>query len=435
MRKKLSFLLVGLMLVSMMGCTAADQPTSKAKSGEVAEIFFWDMTWGPADLYKAAAGGIVGRFNDEHPGINVSYEMRAWDNYYQDYLTAVTSGSAPDVTNGGFTQSVQYAVMDELIDLDSIVEDWKESGFYDTFPAGSFELHQYEGKQVGIPWIQDPRMIVYNKEIFEQAGITKLPETWDEFYEALVAVKENTGVTPFAMAGIGTHSFQEMVYLLLSAGAGLTDAQGNANFNSPEAIKALEWVGKMCDEGLIAAGSAGYQAQDLDSLFATGQLAVMISAIPRGAMTDEFIDKIGVMPPFTMKAGMEKRGLTFVNPMVAYKQGKYPDASREFIKWYIENSRDLFTKGHAGFSASSAVNDDPFFRENPVYSQILDNVLPYSTVPTWPTPNLYPAFSQIEGELYAGMALAEVLSGGRDFEAIANKYNDMIAQAITDFAQ
>lgn len=446
MRKFLGFLLVIAMISLVMGCSQtpdsssnADNTSAEATSStqtvtETAEIEFWDMAWGPTDVYEPVVKSLVGKFNDAHEGINVTYQIHAWDNYYQDYLTAVTSGMAPDVTNGAFNQSIQYAVMDELIDLGSIADAWKESGFYNTFPAGSFELHQYNGVQVGIPWIQDARMTTYSKSLFEKAGITEMPETWDEFRTVCETILDKTGVTPWAVPGTGVASTHFMIHMLLSAGVGVTDADGNANFNSPEAIKVMEFIGSMFDAGLIAEGSAGYDDPELTSLLAAGEIAMYTHSAPNAIATEDYIDNLGIMPPFTMDAGMTKRGLTWLNPMVAYKQGEHHEESKTFIKWWVENNVDLFTIGRAHFSASSQVNDNKIFSENPLSSQIVDKILPFSTVPTWPTPYLYEAFSQVDGEQYPGRALGEILTGNRDYEGIADKYNDLIAKAIADFS-
>ncbi len=60
------------------------------------------MLFGAADVYEPTVQGLVDQFNSEHPDIHVTVQFHSWDNYYQEYLTSVTSGMAPDVTNGYF---------------------------------------------------------------------------------------------------------------------------------------------------------------------------------------------------------------------------------------------------------------------------------------------------------------------------------------------
>lgn len=415
--------------------TAPAQQTDEQSepTGEVAELLYWDMLFGAADVYEPTVQGLVDQFNSEHPDIHVTVQFHSWDNYYQEYLTSVTSGMAPDVTNGYFVISNEYARMGELLDLSSIVDEWKESGLYDEFPAGSIELHQAEGIQAGLPWNIDARMTVYNKDIFEQAGITELPTNWDEFKAVCRTIKETTSVTPYVVAGGCNHNDQITRHMMLGNGVNVTDADGNAAFNSAGAIETLQFFGDLMDEGLMAEGSAGYTESDALQLFANGEVAIWSGNTPSSIATPEFIDKIGVMPNFAAKDGGEARGLGFFNPMVAFKQSKYPEACKVFLKWYIEHSLPLFTQGGVTtLPIMSSQLQDSFYQDNALLKQVAEQVIPTTVPAVWPCAEIYPAYAQIEGEGLVGLALQEVLTGNRDYEKIAETYNEKIAAAIAD---
>lgn len=451
-KKILTFVLSILMLVfAFAGCAKqtqteaalssdATQDTSEQQAyteneatDEVAELLFWDMLFGPADVYEPTVQGLIDQFNSEHPDIHVTVQFHSWDNYYQEYLTSVTSGMAPDVTNGYFTISNEYARMGELIDLSDIVDEWKESGLYDEFPAGSIELHQAEGIQAGLPWNIDARMTVYNKDIFEQAGITELPTNWDELKEVCRVIKDKTGVTPYLIAGGCNHNDQITRHMMLSNGCNVTDVDGNAAFDSQGAIEVLRFYGEMMDEGLMAEGSAGYTESDACQLFANGEVAIWTGNTPSSIATPDFIDKIGVMPNFSAKEGGEALGLGYFNSMVAFKQSRYPEACKVFLKWYIEHSLPLFTQG--GVTTLPIMDSqlkDPYYQENALLKQIVENVIPTTVPASWPCAEIYPAYAQIEGEGLVGLAMQEVLTGNRDYEQIAQKYNEKIEVAIAD---
>ena len=413
--------------------TASEQQPAAEASGEVAELLYWDMLFGAAEVYEPTVQGLIDQFNAEHSDIHVTVQFHSWDNYYQEYLTSVTSGMAPDVTNGYFAIANEYARMGELLDLSSIVDEWKESGLYDEFPAGSIELHQAEGIQAGLPWTNDVRLTTYNKEIFEQAGITELPTNWEEFKEVCRIIKEKTGVTPYVIAGGCNHNDQILRHMMLSNGADVTDADGNAALDSQGAIETLQFFGDLMDEGLMAEGSAGYTESDVLQLFANGEVAIWSGNTPSSIATPEFIDKIGVMPTFAAKAGETPRGLSYCGPMVAFNQSKYPEACKVFLKWYIEHSLPLFTQGGVTtLPVMKSQLQDPYYQDNALLKQIVENVVPYTVSAVWPCTEIYPAFAQIEGEGIVGMATQEVLTGNRDYEQIAQKYNEKIAAAIAD---
>ncbi|SHM62332.1 ABC-type glycerol-3-phosphate transport system, substrate-binding protein [Anaerosporobacter mobilis DSM 15930] len=54
----------------------------------------------------------------------------------------------------------------------------------------------YDGQVYGVAYMGTARGIVYNKAVFEQAGITTLPKTPEEFIAALQAIKDKTDATP-----------------------------------------------------------------------------------------------------------------------------------------------------------------------------------------------------------------------------------------------
>ena len=54
----------------------------------------------------------------------------------------------------------------------------------------------YQDVVYGIPSMANVQGIIYNKKVFEEAGVTELPKTPDEFLTALAAIKEKTDAIP-----------------------------------------------------------------------------------------------------------------------------------------------------------------------------------------------------------------------------------------------
>ena len=55
---------------------------------------------------------------------------------------------------------------------------------------------EYGGEVYGIPSTGNASGIVYNKKVFEQAGITELPKTPEEFLDGLQKIKDSTDAIP-----------------------------------------------------------------------------------------------------------------------------------------------------------------------------------------------------------------------------------------------
>ena len=63
---------------------------------------------------------------------------------------------------------------------------------------GAVSMYQVDDKQYGIPFDLGMVGFWYNKDLFEQAGITAPPATWDEFLED-VGMLQDAGITPLAL--------------------------------------------------------------------------------------------------------------------------------------------------------------------------------------------------------------------------------------------
>ena len=130
-------------------------------------------------------------------------------------------------------------------------------------------------------------MMAANKNMLEEAGVLdKLPldkkdRLWtiEEFEEALRAIKKaKPDVIPLTFfskstAGDqGTRAFVANIF----GGSVMNDDQSSYNFDSPEAIKAMEWVKKAIDEGLIAKGSEALASNDSIDLYLQQKAAITI---------------------------------------------------------------------------------------------------------------------------------------------------------------
>ena len=103
--------------------------------------------------------------------------------------------------------------------------------------------------------------------------------TIEEFEEALRAIKKaKPDVIPLTFfskstAGDqGTRAFVANIF----GGSVMNEDQTSYNFDSPEAIKAMEWVKKAIDEGLIAKGSEALASNDSIDLYLQQKAAITI---------------------------------------------------------------------------------------------------------------------------------------------------------------
>lgn len=123
-------------------------------------------------------------FHEMYPGIEVDIE--GITDYASDSLLRLQGGDWGDIMMIPAVDSSQYAdyflPMGTLEEVSSLVR----------FTANS----QYGGIVYGIPSTANAQGVLYNKKVFEAAGITELPKTGEEFIKDLKLIKEKTDAIP-----------------------------------------------------------------------------------------------------------------------------------------------------------------------------------------------------------------------------------------------
>lgn len=126
-------------------------------------------------------------FNQKYPGIQIDYK------YYSDYETEageqLESGDYPDVL-----------FVPGSVSPDKYVDYFEPLGTRNDLDK---KYNYLEGSKIsndtiyGIPSSAYVNGIIYNKEVFEKAGITDTPKSIVEFLEDLYMIKERTNAIPF----------------------------------------------------------------------------------------------------------------------------------------------------------------------------------------------------------------------------------------------
>ncbi|MCG1021530.1 ABC transporter substrate-binding protein [Sutcliffiella horikoshii] len=139
---------------------------------------------------------MIKEFEAEHPNIKVKLETVGGGADYGAALKAkFASGEQPDIfNNGGFKELELWK--EHLADLSE--EPWVEH----VLPIGKVPMTDPEdGKLYGMPVNLEGYGFIYNKDLFEEAGITEAPTNITEL-KAAAEKLEAAGITPFS-AGYG----------------------------------------------------------------------------------------------------------------------------------------------------------------------------------------------------------------------------------------
>lgn len=128
--------------------------------------------------------GYIAKFNELYP--NITVETDAITDYAEDALLRLSTGDWGDIM---FIPAIDKSELSTYFTPFGTVEEMDQ---YINFPK-NWEL---DGKCYGIGYMGNAQGLLYNIRVFNEAGVTTLPKTPDEFIDALKKIKENTDAIP-----------------------------------------------------------------------------------------------------------------------------------------------------------------------------------------------------------------------------------------------
>ena len=276
MRRGISAVAMAAAIVlGVTACGGGDSDDSKSDTSAKKDpaavsgtITYWDTSdaKNEAPTYQA----LIKDFEAKYPKIKVNYENVDFTTVEQKFKAAAQSGKgAPDVVRTDVGLIPEYASLHYIAPLDgtAALSDAQD------FLAGPMNTTKYDGKTYGVPSVTDTLGLLYNKEIFAKAGITKPPATWDELIADSATIKEKVpGVT-------GTYVNPDSYFLfplLFGEGADLADPAGKKiTINSPEAVKAVTEAKKIYDTSSLKVDFASAY-DNMQTSFKTGKVAMLV---------------------------------------------------------------------------------------------------------------------------------------------------------------
>lgn len=187
MAKKYIAGVVGLLvpLLALTGCGASTSPSSAPTAPEEIAGDVKVLTNRTDLVQDGTFDKYAAEFKKVYPNVNVTFEG------ITDY-------------EGQVAIRLNTKDYGDVLALPRSVKADQLSSFFE--PLGSLEElskrfrftaeHQADGQVYGIAMGGNANGIVYNKKVFEEAGITALPKTEDEFLADLQLIKDKTGAIP-----------------------------------------------------------------------------------------------------------------------------------------------------------------------------------------------------------------------------------------------
>lgn len=381
---------LALVLLLVAACGGGGGSSSSGSEGGGAE-----QTSGPIEIWYSNnaqeiewAQAQVEAWNDEHPDQQVTaQEIPAGDTSEEVITAAITAGNAPCLIYNtspaavpAFQRQGGLVALDEFDGAVDFVRE-RSGDIVDQYTSSDGKLYQ-------LPWKANPVMIIYNKELFEQAGLD--PDdpplaTYDEFHETARQLVEDTDVRAAIYPAPTSQFFQSWFdfYPLFAAETGGTQLveDGQAQFAGDAGIAVAEFWRSLYDDGL-----APREEAQGDS-FAEGVTA-MNTAGPWAVSVYTDIDW-GVVPPPTSEGTPPDETWTFsdVKSVGLYTACENQATAWEFLEFTMSEEADralLETTGQMPVRTDLTDTFSDFFEENPQYEVFADQASRIVEVPVVP---------------------------------------------------
>lgn len=348
MKKLLAmFLVATLLLGCFAGCGSQQEVTEQPSKATVADskesqepvtITMWhSFTQGPRkDFVDKAAADF-----EAQTGIKVVMETYPWADFYTKWTAGVATGQVPDISTALPAQVAEMIDIDALVPLNDLIDEIGRDQFYEA-PINEFTV---DGNNYGIPIYSHAHVMWYRKDQLEAAGIDKVPETWDELYEAALAIHDPSSVYGMTFS-CGKGDFLATMYLDLyvkSAGETLLTKDKKANLTSQAAIDGINYWVKVYNT-VSPVDSINYKTTEHSTMYYQGKAAFdfnsgfHISGVEANA--PELMDQIAAAPIPKVNADDPKYGAITSNiPVVVWKNSAHPEACKQFIQFLLEPER------------------------------------------------------------------------------------------------
>ncbi|MEU1131263.1 sugar ABC transporter substrate-binding protein [Streptomyces sp. NPDC005900] len=124
---------------------------------------------------------LVAQWNATHPDVRVEYVQGSWDSVHDQLLTSFEGGEAPDIIHDASDDLADFAYGGYLADLGELLPDRLKSDI----PRRSWRTTTFGGKVYGVPFLQEPRVLVANARWLKKSGVRvptpDKPWSWAEF--------------------------------------------------------------------------------------------------------------------------------------------------------------------------------------------------------------------------------------------------------------
>lgn len=389
MRKLFAVLLTLCMLFSFVSFAGAEENVTIT-------FAFWDNNQEPgmqaiADAYHAL-----------HPNVTIEVQVTPWNEYWTKLEASALGGAMPDVFWMHSNQFFKYVAADTLLPLDFEYD-------YTPYPSGVTALYTFNDVHYAVPKDYDTIALVYNKEIFTDAGIAFPDDTWT--WDTLLETAKKLTDPEKGIYGFGAPNDRQSGYLnLIYQNEGFAFENGKSGYDQPATREAIQWWVDLQKVHQVSPSQESFVDMGVDDQMQAGKLAMcftgswMMSAYTNNELFADKFD-LAVLPQGKTRASIYN-GLGYAGSA----KTAYPEIVKDFIQFCgTEEANKLQAEKKAAIPAYAGT--EKYFTDNfttiniACYPEMISYGVQY---PFSPNKSLWePQEEELMNEVYAGSKTVE----------------------------
>ena len=297
---------------------------------------------------------MVDNYMKENPNVTIDLQTYGYDDYFTQMTAKVSGGQAPDVFELDYQNFVSSAKKGALMPLDDILtKDGIDTSIYNDMALKAFSA---DGVQYGVPDSFSNVVLIYNKDLFDQAGIDYPTDDW-KWEDAMAAAEKLRALGDNIFGYYHPISFNEFYKTVKQNGGSLfNDDFSEFTMDTPENIETLQYMVDMQQKTNVMPTEEQMAGMGDWDLFESGRLGMIptgIWAFNTFADACDFNWDICVEP-----GGTQKATHFFSNALVVNADSDKKEAAATWINWLASSDTAAQMRIDAGWDLPAINNED-----------------------------------------------------------------------------
>lgn len=341
MKKIVSILLSGVLLFSLAACSSKGE--GKKEGQNQGRTITWMTTRSSWDAMNAVADAYM----KENPDVKVEFEVISERSSYNQKLKILAaSNELPDLFDSEADSALQEIAKTGILkDIDELYE---ELNYTDKMmEIGTSYSRMPDGKLYSLAWENNVEYFWYHKDMFEKAGITEVPATFDEFLECCKKLKD-AGMTAIA-TWPGWEDLRWLAFIPYRLqGNDYIDGlkNGDIKMNDKIGIQAAEFYQELAMNYFQEGWATSDYSNALETFMGSNAAIYYIGTWQFNSFLDENGELAGDYAYFklpTVEGATTDENAMFSNSGTGtcVNSEKYDDALKDFLSYVLEHYPDI----------------------------------------------------------------------------------------------